>query len=630
MCKPFILILLLWVLASGICPDITLAQSNITSDSQELALLIQRAETATNPNQGIEYAKKAENLAKKVEDAFAQARIYTIYGNIYGLQQHRTDRAAEYHRKAFDTYLLLYNQKKIDGKRLYSFFKDHVTPIYELISSESYNKRRRDKVAIRKYQELYTELSHFYLKNETNLSIQTSANTTLKKSDEKTLSRESLSKDEPKETALVDLTEKALAKEIAQFKILNEDQKKLYEAYIAELEDELRKKGVDIVKIKEKFSQENQRIRLRLSALNIILIRKDSLIQSDSIIANQKIQLIQADKEANEFKHKLEGIANQRNIAIFAGIGLLLAITTIIFYRNAHIFKKQNRRIEDQNNELAARNAEVRAQKDEIEETSVRLNKSYQKITDSLIYAQTMQAAVLPRASIMYHIFPEHFVIFKPKDIVSGDFYWLHQSSKEAFLVVADCTGHGVPGGFMSMIGYMLLNKIIKEEKTEDLSLLLTRLDQEIQASLQQNISHNTDGIDLSICKIELQPTYPKRVQFAGAKQTLFYTTKPHSTVQEIKGDRWFVGGDTVVDEYFKVHELFLERGGALYLPTDGFIDQSNEKGRKFSRVRLTNLLTEIQDYPMPRQADILQEELKNHQENSLQRDDITLVGIRV
>jgi serine phosphatase RsbU (regulator of sigma subunit) len=576
------------------------------------------------PSKSLVYAQKAETFALTANDLPMQAQIATLIGNIYGLNQNRPDKAAEYHRHAFEIYTTLFDQKEIQGKGLYDFFLDNVSPIYELISDDSYNRRRRDKLAIRKYQELYTELGQFFLENEVRLAKDAPEAAQRISSEVK---RENV-KNEIRN--LGNNEAELINQDIKNYRSLSQEQKSLYDNYIVQLEQKLAQKGVDVKDLREQFVKENSRIRSRINQLNLTIMQKDSLMYRDSLINQQRLRLASIEQRIKDIRYSSDTAQYQRNLWVFGLLGLVSAIAAFLFYQYARTIKKQKNQIEFQNQELAQRNEEIQAQKEHIEQTTAQLEESYHKITDNINYTQTIQQAILPNAQTLQKSFREHFILFLPKDIVSGDFYWFHHTQETQFVAVVDCTGHGVSGGYMSMIGYMLLNRVIAENGNHDLSDVLHELDLAIQEILQQEVTNNTDGMAITLCKIETLANLQKQVQFAGSKQSLWYRQTSDNQLVELKGDRHFIGGDYHKNYIFKTQEVILNQGDILYLTTDGLIDQNNPARKKFTRNRLQKLLEDIKDQDLATQKKIIHLHLNQHQADSEQRDDITMLGLKL
>lgn len=252
------------------------------------------------------------------------------------------------------------------------------------------------------------------------------------------------------------------------------------------------------------------------------------------------------------------------------------------------------------------------------------------RITASIRVAKTIQSAILPRQEQISKFF-ENFILFRPKDIVSGDFYWHIQTEKYHFIAAVDCTGHGVPGAFMSMIGSSLLNQVILEEKEYDTAEIIQKLDDLVVFSLRQKETDNNDGMELCFCKIEKKDKITK-IQFTGTKRPLYYIKKNSFKIQRLLGDRKTVGG--VMERYNKVEytaqNIELEQGDTIYLSSDGFTDQNNTERRRFGTTRLVAILEEITNEPLENQHKILSDKLDDWMKGTNQRDDITLLGIKM
>ena len=259
-----------------------------------------------------------------------------------------------------------------------------------------------------------------------------------------------------------------------------------------------------------------------------------------------------------------------------------------------------------------------------------------QKITDSIRYAQTIQQAILPSAKKIEKPFrlsnSDYQIIFRPKDIVSRDFYWTSQSSDYFFIAAVDCTGHGVPGAFMSMIGNTLLSEIVEIQKIYEPALILDKLNEQFVEALRQDENANSDGMDVCLCRINFD-TQKTEVVFAGAKRPLFYMNyneDKQNKVERLQGTRKSVGGKQRNQNRFEEHILLLNKKSRIYLSTDGLADQNNPQGEKFGTTELIKLLENTLPLPIKEQIKELENKLTNHQQNAEQRDDITFIGIEV
>jgi histidine kinase len=252
-----------------------------------------------------------------------------------------------------------------------------------------------------------------------------------------------------------------------------------------------------------------------------------------------------------------------------------------------------------------------------------------QKITDSIRYARTIQRNILPSEATLASTFREFFVIYRPKDVVSGDFYWLLKVENKHFLAVVDCTGHGVPGAFMSMIGHTLLYRIIKLKGITNPARILEMLHAEVRVVLRQKNTTNIDGMDVCLCSIEKTNNESEfNLVFSGAKLPLYYYA--NGSLEMLEEDRKSIGGIQSKARQFTNKEIRLHSGAILYLSTDGFRDQNNAKRKKFGENQLTKLMEKNAKLPLDEQKKIYEEALGQHQSHTEQRDDITLLGLKL
>lgn len=261
-----------------------------------------------------------------------------------------------------------------------------------------------------------------------------------------------------------------------------------------------------------------------------------------------------------------------------------------------------------------------------------------QHITDSIRYAQTIQQAILPTKEKIAQQFPEHFVIYKPKDIVSGDFYWFsHIPAEEtedgharSVAAVVDCTGHGVPGGFMSMIGNTLLNEIINQKHIFSPAQALEHLHYGIITALRQQDKVNDDGMDVVLCVIQRMPDKMEKVTFCGAKRPLYYVNRKELLLHEVKGTNKSIGGIKLKEREFEDTEISLYAGSTVYLTTDGMADQNNSEGRRLGSLAIKETLQRNILDSMKDQREQMLRLLDRHQHGVEQRDDITVFALRL
>ncbi len=329
---------------------------------------------------------------------------------------------------------------------------------------------------------------------------------------------------------------------------------------------------------------------------------------------------------------------------ILAYIFYIIAFIVFVWF----IVKLNVRRLEQEKIHLEGivkeRTAEVVKQRDHIAEQ----NKS---ITDSIHYASRIQRALLPGENIINKL-PEHFVLFKPRDIVSGDFYWMSKKGDKLFIVAADCTGHGVPGAFMSMLGISFLNEIVNEKGVDFTNIILDDLREHVITSLKQagESSQSKDGMDVAFCIIDKKT---RKLQFSGANNPVYIIREltPEQIKQaetqeielpkgvmrnenyeltQIKPDKMPIG-IYIKNTPFTYNEVQLIKDDSLYIFSDGYVDQfGGDKGSKFMTKRFKRLLLSVQDKPMEEQKEILDKNIEEWKGDDEQIDDILVIGFKV
>jgi serine phosphatase RsbU (regulator of sigma subunit) len=261
-----------------------------------------------------------------------------------------------------------------------------------------------------------------------------------------------------------------------------------------------------------------------------------------------------------------------------------------------------------------------------IEANALELKEKNKDITDSINYAQRIQKAVFPNEEMVQKVFPQSFVLFLPRDIVSGDFYWLEEQEK-TILAAVDCTGHGVPGAFMSLIGNEILNQIVVEKGITSPDLILNELHLGIAKALKKESNQNQDGMDVALISIDKKNQI---LEFAGAKNPLYYVQ--NNEMKVIQADKHSVGGFIwLAKPQFKKHKVDISMPTTIYLFSDGFQDQfGGKKGRKFMTTHFRNLLYDIHQEDMSKQKEILLQTLEDWKQGYEQVDDILVIGVKL
>lgn len=253
---------------------------------------------------------------------------------------------------------------------------------------------------------------------------------------------------------------------------------------------------------------------------------------------------------------------------------------------------------------------------------------SNKKINDSINYAQRIQGAILPDNNIIRRFLPDSFILYKPRDVVSGDFPWFIQVGDEVFIAAVDCTGHGVPGALISLIGYFLLNDIVRSRKILTPGLILDALDEGVTQTLRQDEddSKTKDGMDISLCKINLKKN---TLEYAGAHRPLYHLR--NGELEEIRGDRFPIGGGKFKNQTNFANTLIeIQKGDAFYFCSDGFPDQfGGTDNRKFGPKRLRDMIIEHYTKPMVDQLNTYDQEWEEWKGDYKQTDDMLLIGLR-
>ena len=245
----------------------------------------------------------------------------------------------------------------------------------------------------------------------------------------------------------------------------------------------------------------------------------------------------------------------------------------------------------------------------------------------SIEYASYIQRALFPDKNLFKRIFPDHFIFFKPRDLVSGDFYWINRKDNKLFLAVADCTGHGVPGAFVSILGISLLNQIVSGNTPRNAAATLNLLREHIMAALNQRGQHGEqkDGLDMSLAIIDTQEG---TLNFSGAFNPL-YIVRGNNLLQ-LEGDKMPIGVGADVEESFTNHQYQLQSGDMIYLFSDGFADQfGGPDNKKYKYRPFRSFLINIASKPLKKQEEMLNNEFERWKGDLPQLDDILIVGVR-
>jgi serine phosphatase RsbU (regulator of sigma subunit) len=398
---------------------------------------------------------------------------------------------------------------------------------------------------------------------------------------------------------------------------------------------------------KQKAETEKQRLLAEAQAQEAeqqkLIVRQKQMendVKSRDLLSSRIQQKLQEDK----FK--------QEKYIRYLGIGVIGLVLGILFfvYRGLRITKKLNNQLSEKNNEIEKANItlkekqeeinvqneelqqsqeEVIAQRDALEQVNKKLEKNNQDIKDSITYASRIQEAVLPSTATFQTKLPNNFVLYKPRDIVSGDFYWIEKVENKVILVVADCTGHGVPGAFMSMLGSAGISEIVFQKHIIEPDQILNELHLYIRQYLKQDVNQGRDGMDIAITVIDQEA---KILTYAGAKNPILYVQ--NGEMQLIKGDKMPIGGEQrEMSRIFTKHTISIDVPTTFYLFSDGYQDQfGGRNNKKFSSAQMRDLILQIHKEDMYEQKLILKYTIEKWIEDGMesQLDDILVVGIRL
>ncbi|PHQ78551.1 MAG: hypothetical protein COB65_13745, partial [Thalassobium sp.] len=310
--------------------------------------------------------------------------------------------------------------------------------------------------------------------------------------------------------------------------------------------------------------------------------------------------------EANEavFRYVIIGVSTA------AFLLLLLAIFIYRGYRTKRLA----------NEKLSIQSVRIKEQHESLEKINL-------SVTDSIEYAKRIQDAILPPDKLFAAHFPEHMVFYQPKDIVSGDFYWMHEVDNKVLFAVSDCTGHGVPGAFMSIVGHSLLEKAVKQMGITDINEILTVLSRDLYRTLRKGTNSKVkDGMDIAMFSLDKSSN---ELSFSGAHHSLYLIRKGELT--EYRGSRVFLGSNHDLKKPITIEHIKLQEGDAVYMFSDGFPDQKGGiKNKKFYYQPFKDLLVKLQNYPLEDQTAILKNTMNDWKGNNEQIDDMLIVGLKI
>jgi len=458
---------------------------------------------------------------------------------------------------------------------------------------------------------------------------------------------------------------------------------------ITEKEKELNFKQDELHILQNDIFNKNEALNLTSAILKTqqlkLLIQQKDIKETQKLLQKQideyKIQKSKIDNQRTEISSQQTLIDNQKSklnrsiadlkkqqlVLYFVLIVLILfGLMSVLIYRSYRIKKRANKLLKLRNNEISRQNSEIIQQKEEIETQRDEIEAQRDSlatqrdkilvqnkdITDSITYASKIQQALLPLDLLTSQLFKEHFIFYLPRDIVSGDFYWTRKKGDVIYLAVADCTGHGVPGAFMSMLGVAFLNEIIDRYNLLSSGELLDNLREKIIYSLHQTESNESskDGMDISIIGYNEKT---KILQISGANNPVYIVSSKQSAVGsqqpavssemhelptttascqllEVKGDKMPIGIYYGEEKPFSTKEITIYKNDYIYMFSDGFADQfGGPDGKKFKYKALKNLCLQISNLKSEEQEEIVRKAFFDWKRDYKQIDDILLIGVR-
>ena len=415
----------------------------------------------------------------------------------------------------------------------------------------------------------------------------------------------------------------------------------------SEIEKQLQQRELDIQNLLLKGVQDRLNMAQEQAKSRQLQIKN---LEQEKKLQESLIQEQEARQKASEALLKQQkAVEDQQKTLLIAGV-LVLLMTIIVVI----VLFRRNRDKKKANTLLAHQNVEILEKSDELGKALGKIEKQNLQIRQSINYAKGIQTAMVPPTNLLKSFFADSFIFWKPRDVVSGDFYWFRQvddkfdlkkifnydhsistaeqnlahieKADKLLITAVDCTGHGVPGAFMSMIGNNLLDEIANKGISRP-DMVLEQLHYGVRAALKQNVTGNKDGMDMSICLVDKKA---KKMYFAGANNPIVYIR--NGEVIQIKGNNAAIGGAHNVAPKFDLHEIPLDEPISCYIFSDGYVDQfGGPDGRKFMIKKFRELLLEIHEMPFDEQENLLRVTLEGWMgDDNPQIDDVLVVGFRI
>jgi serine phosphatase RsbU (regulator of sigma subunit) len=565
----------------------------------------------------LDYYHKSLKIKLELKDSIGIGNSYNNIGYVYA-EQENYQKALEYHKKALEIRTLIGDQKGIaNSKNNIALY--HSNQGEEIKAIEIY----RESLKIRLELELWSETSNSYRNiawcfwqldeqdsaiHQINLAIEYANLSKSRKAISHTnssLGAFYVGMNEYEKALPVSMKAYKIADEFGSPDLIRRATKNLYLIYEhkGDYKNAFEKYKTYILMRDSIENKESYRISLKAASQYEYELKEAELEKEQALKDAEHLKEIELEKERKE---------KQKTISYFAmgGLVLLAAFLAFVFNR-LKITRKQKTEIDDKNREL--------------EKTHQQLEEHHKEISDSIIYAQRIQEAILPSKKHMKAHLENGFVYYVPKDVVAGDFYWMEVVNDIVYFAAADCTGHGVPGAMVSVVCSNALSKSVVEEKNLNTGKLLDRTRELVIERFAKSGEELKDGMDISLCALN---TKTNELQWSGANNPLWILRK--GELIETKADKQPIGSFSKATP-FNAHDIKLEKDDALYIFTDGLQDQfGGEKGKKFKPKKIREFLLENQHLEMDEQQHQLHELFLSWMGDLEQVDDICMIGVKI
>jgi serine phosphatase RsbU (regulator of sigma subunit) len=337
------------------------------------------------------------------------------------------------------------------------------------------------------------------------------------------------------------------------------------------------------------------------------------------------------EKQIIELKHQQVineiTIKNSRQLLYISfGAVVIIGFLLLLVFRAFLSIKRKRDILGEKNSIIEQQNEEIRTQRDHLADSNIKIQLQHKQIEDSIDYARQIQESLFPSPATIKSVLGEYAMFYLPKDVVSGDFYWIHQASHYTYIAVGDCTGHGVPGAFMSVLSISLLNEIVKGKGIINPAGIMNEMRRLIMLSLKQDATRmgGTDGLELAICRIDRDTN---KVVFAGAQRPLFLVRE--KSITEYPPNKMPISAHITMTDFTEI-ELDTKQEDVYYLLSDGYQDQFDKNNKqRYGKQRIKDLILKLHELPMQKQSKTLETEYFAWRGHTEQTDDVLILGFQ-